>query len=205
MATHKFVPLEISETDDFADLTGISVDLLGAKEWALMLKKIRLSEHPNWDIVEPLSTAILVRYSRSFVSGVRKSLNEEALLSALSEEQRQKHAYLRAYRDKHIAHSVNSFEENTPVGWYCVERVAQEGITAVECNHHRVISMSLDDVENVIELTSALLQYIDHLIADEKIRVLKLVREKSLDEILSKQSRASVVDMKRVAKSRSQL
>ena len=96
---------------------------------------------PDWNLVDPLSTAVLVRYSRLFVTGVRARLGEEAL-QTLSGPQREKHIRLRAFRDKHIAHSVNAFEDNQPVARYWVERVKEEGITSVECNHTRIAGLA---------------------------------------------------------------
>ena len=84
----------------------------------------------NRRLVEPLSIAATVMYSRPFSGGVRHRLGEEDL-KILSSEQRASHHYLRAYRDKHVAHSVNAFEENITRAYYCVERVKEEGITSI--------------------------------------------------------------------------
>lgn len=202
MATNTFVEIDLPEARDLADLTGIQMDLMAARDFALMLKKVFESERPKWDLVDPLSTAILVRYSRPFVTGVRARLGEDAL-QKLSGPQREKHRRLRAFRDKHIAHSVNAFEENQPVARYWIERVKEEGITSVECNHTRVVGLSSADVEVVIELTTAMLSHVDSCLEQEKAKVFEIVKKMPVDEILSKGSKGSKhPDLKNIHKPR---
>jgi hypothetical protein len=185
MATDTFVEIDLPEARDLADLTGIQIDLLSARDFARMLQKEFESKRPNWDLVDPLSTAILVRYSRAFVTGVRMRLEEDAL-QTLSGPQREEHRRLRAFRDKHISHSVNAFEDNQPIARYWMERVTEEGVTSVECNHTRILGLSSADVESVIELTTALLSHVDARLASEKAKVLEIVRKMPLDDLLSK-------------------
>ena len=184
MAANTFVEIQLPKAADLADLTGIQVDLQSARDFAKLLKNLLESERPDWQLVEPLSTAILVRYSRPFVKGIRRWLGSEAL-RALSAEQRKKHEHLRLFRDKHIAHSVNAFEDNQPVARYWVERVKDEGITSVECNHTRISGLSSADIEAVIELTTAMLEYVEESLAKEKAKVLAIVRSMPLENVLS--------------------
>ena len=202
MAANTFVEIDLPEAIDLADLTGIQVDLATARDFAKMLDKVFESEKPDLSLVDPLSTAILIRYSRPFVTGVRARLGEGAL-QHLSVPQRQKHDQLRAFRDKHIAHSVNAFEENQPVARYWIERVEEEGITSVECNHTRVSGLSSADVEAVIELTTAMLTYVDSRLKEEKAKVLEIVRKMPTKKILSKGSKSpQLPDPKNIHKRR---
>lgn len=184
MATNTFVEIDLPEAADLADLAGIHFDLESARSLALLLKKQFESEKPDWALVDPLSTAILVRYSRAFVSGVRQHLGEEAF-QALTTQQRNKHQRFRAFRNKHIAHSVNAFEENQPVVRYWIERVTIEGITSVECNHTRVSGLSSSDIEDVIELTTVLLFYVDSRLEQEKAKVFEIVRKMPVEDVLA--------------------
>lgn len=201
MATNTFVELDLSEACNIADLTGICFDLETAKEFALKLQSMIGADPPDYSLVDALSTAILVRYSRAFVSGVRRPLCEEAL-QTLTEDQRAKHKDLRALRDKHIAHSVNCFEESIPVARYWIERVQFEGITAISCSHDRVIGLSNDDIETVVELTRILLDFVKQRIKAEEARLLSIVRAMPLADVLSVKMRAinpgkGLVDKKR--------
>lgn len=184
MATFTWVDLDIPEGARLADLNGVSSDLESAREMAQSLLKEMESDSTNWQLVEPYSIAIVVKYSRAFVTGVRDRLGEEEL-SGLSIEQRTAHDRLRAYRDKHVAHSVNAFEENVPRAYYCAERVQEEGITSISCGHGRVASLSSADLYNVVELTTLLLNHVNSLMSQEKERLLAIVRSMPLDSVLS--------------------
>jgi hypothetical protein len=193
MATHTWVDLDIPEAQELADLTGIDADLHRAKDLAQMLMAEMTSAKPNWKFAEPLSMAITVAYSRAFMTGVRARLTE-ADLSVLTPTQRIAHDRLRAYRDKHVAHSVNAFEENQPRAQYCVERVQTEGITSIGCSHARVVSLSTDDIESVSELADVLLKHVAARIAVEKTKLLSLVRSMPLDKVLAGGQKAFQVD-----------
>ena len=202
MATSTFVEIDIPEAADLADLTGIQFDLESARSLSQMLKKELESEKPDWSLVDPLSTAILVRYSRPFVSGVRQHLGEEAI-QTLTKQQQCKHQRLRAFRDKHIAHSVNAFEENQPVAQYWMERVNEEGITSIECTHTRVVGLASSDVEDVVELTTALLSYVNARLEQEKAKVLEVVGKMPVQEVLAhSRKRPKVPDIKKIDKAR---
>ena len=104
MAIHAFVEFEMPEAQCFADLTGIRYDLDSARSFAKKFQSVREAERPDFELIDALTTAILVRYSRAFSRGVRRRWTGEAL-DTLSAEQRRKHERLRDFRNKHIAHS----------------------------------------------------------------------------------------------------
>lgn len=60
---------------------------------------------------EALSTAACISYAKCLSSGVRQSLDSN-LLSIAGRELKTLHDFAINVRNKHIAHSVNSFEEN---------------------------------------------------------------------------------------------
>lgn len=198
VATNTFVEIDILEAANLADLTGIRYDLDSARSMARQLAKMFEQGKSDWELVDPMSTAILVRYSRPFVTGVRKPLGEEAL-KVLSGRQREKHDQLRAFRDKHIAHSVNAFEENQPVARYWVERVKDEGITSIECNHTRVAGLSSADLEDIVELTTTMLSYVESRLQEEKTKVLEIVRRMPIDQVLAQSRKGPVLpDLKKI-------
>jgi hypothetical protein len=184
MATNTWVDLRLPEAADLADYTGIEFDLRSAQEFARMLLQERKKQNPDWNLSDPLTTAILVRYARPFATGARLRLGEDAL-AELSPQQLQCHEYFSALRDKHIAHSVNAFEESQPTARYWVERVHEEGITEITCQHHRIIGMSIPDLGAMIDLTAVLQQYVKRKIDEERAKLLGIVRSRPIDEILS--------------------
>ncbi len=82
-------------------------------------------------------------------------------------------------------------------------RLKDEGITSVECNHTRVAGLSSADLEDVIELTTAMLSHIDSLLSEEKAKVLGIVRGMSIDEVLAYRKKGPVLpDMSRIEERR---
>ena len=192
MAKHTYASLDLPEAKRLADLTGIKHDLESAKELANRFSN--QLENEKWDsvLLDALSVAMLVRYSRAFVTGVRERLDLDKQ-SLLSDEQKASHVRLRAWRDKHIAHSVNAFEESQPVARFCLERVKDEGVYGVECNHGRVISVSLSESNSIIELSDLFLQYLESEIIEEKKKLLDLARKIPIDELLTPNRQRSML------------
>jgi hypothetical protein len=192
------VDLQIPEAAKLADLSGILWDLQRAREFAELLAQELSSPKPNWRLVEPLSIAAVVMYSRPFSEGVRLRLGEDDL-TTLTPEQRSAHDHIRAYRDKHVAHSVNAFEENIPRANYCVERVREEGITGIAYGGGRIVGLSGGEVNAIIELARVLETQIEAQIKDERDRLLPIVRSMPLENVLAGGQKAFVADSQDVA------
>lgn len=184
MANYTWVDLDIPAAGILADLHGVQWDLKNARDWAKTLLARRIADPPELDLVEPLSVAVGVMYSRPFVTGVRTRLGEADLV-IFTPEQRLAHDRLRSYRDKHIAHSVNAFEENYPRANYCSERVREEGITSISCGGARVLGLSSNDLNDVIELSEIMLKHVEKRMSAEQERILPIVRNLPLDEVLA--------------------
>jgi len=137
-------------------------------------------------------------YSRPFSEGVRLRLGEDDL-TTLTPEQRSAHDHIRAYRDKHVAHSVNAFDENIPRANYCVERVREEGITGIACGGGRIVGLSGGEVNAIIELARVLETQIEAQIKDERDRLLPIVRSMPLEKVLAGGQKAFVADSQDVA------
>ena len=205
MATHTFVHFEHEEAAPLARLKSIHFDLSSTIQLCEYFEsQCEHSPHgyAGSEITDAFSTAILVRYSRAFIWGVRRGLGEEAL-SLRNNEQRAAHERLRAFRDKHVAHSVNAFEETKVQARYCEERVQEEGITGVSAAHYRVIGLSSKDMCDVVELCKALLVYVDDDIEKEQKRLLAVLRAMPLTEVLSRPSEPPLVpDHSKIGKRR---
>ena len=201
MATNTFVAINIPEAAELADLSGISNDFECAKQFAKRLKEIRESGQPDISLIEPLTIATLVRYSRPFTTGVRHRLENHELLT-LSQVQKVAHDRLRDWRDKHIAHSVNVFEDNQPVARYWIERFEDEGFSSVECNSNNLVGMSIGDTEMVIELCNHFLERLKLQIEAEKQKVLEVVRSLPKEQVLSMNKPKELPKINDVAKVR---
>lgn len=190
MATYTFVDFEHDRSTALAHLHSIHFDLSSVIQLCEFLDaQCKKSEHyyAGAELTDAFSTAILVRYVRAFSSGVRRSLGKDAL-KTLSSEQRANHDRLKAFRDRHIAHSVNAFEDTKVQARYCAERVAEEGITSVSAAHYRVVGLGGKDVVDMIDLCKTLLLYVQGEIEKEKQNLLAFIRSIPLPDILSRPS-----------------
>jgi len=201
MATNTFVEINIPQALDLADLTGIVNDFESVKHFAAQLKGMLMRYPPDYSLVKPMTTAILVRYGRPFTTGIRRRIKDHELVT-LSPEQRLAHDYFRLWRDKHIAHSVNVFEENQPVARSWVERFDDEGFTSISCNSNQLIGMSFKDVEMVIGLATHFTEELNPILKREEGKVLSIVRSLPKEQILRMAKPARAPKISDVAKVR---
>jgi hypothetical protein len=206
VSIYTFIELELPAGAGLADLRGAEQDLESAAGMARYLKRHFETQPLDFTLVDALTTAILVRYSRPFTTGVRKRLGHE-VLQLLSKTHREQHEKFRAWRDKHIAHSVNVFEENQLVARYWLEKVQTEGVREISINHTRLVGFSSADVEAILSLIEAILSRLKTVIGDEKAKVLAVVRALPLDDVISRPPKKppSVPDVSNVAKARKRL
>lgn len=182
MATNSFTEFNLAEAQQLADYTSIQVDLQSACDFARTMLAEMHRPSPNYSLADPFMVATIIRYARAFSQGIRLKLYDAAS-STLTDEQFSKHQYFMALRDKYIAHSVNAFEESQPVARYWVERVREEGITSIECNHRRISGLSEQDFHDIVDLASTWLVFVKQKLTEEKARLLPIVREIPLEQL----------------------
>jgi hypothetical protein len=151
----------------------------------------------DFDEWEALSTATAVAYARCFMSGVREELPEDDVKLGTSEIIAT-HAFLMAFRNKHVAHSVNPFEQNT-VGVQIADTFASASeIESVTPRHTRQNGFSFDEPPRVRNLAKWWLERVSADISRETIRVRDILRKMSLDEVkLAGELPSHAVDQKR--------
>lgn len=184
MATYTWADYNSCEADTLASLTSINFDLTSALELCQYVQRNYAEQRAPSEVLSAFSIAALVQYSRAFTSGVREPLGEDAV-AILTPEQQGVHDQFRLLRDKHIAHSVNAFEETKIQARYCEERVDAEGITSVNAVHCRVTGLAFDDFVQMEHLCRALLQHFDAQINAENKRLLGVVRALPIGEVLA--------------------
>jgi hypothetical protein len=186
MGTIKFANIgHIVDMTAFGGIHGIRYDLESAARIAEYLLKLSNGEFPGPEIMDGLSTALVVRYSRAFVSGVRHSPHARTALAELTEEQRAVHDAVVTMRDKHIAHSVNAQEESWIGAQYYEERVAEDGFVGVAVHHGRTIGFGENELHSILDVIKTLLTFIDARIKEEEARLLPPPKSLSAEEILS--------------------
>jgi hypothetical protein len=203
MATYKYVEVQMEEARYLADLNGIKVDLQTVIDICQRFLNINFMEKPGNELLEILSIAILVKYSRPFAKGVRRKLSIYDV-PELTDDEKTQHKRFIALRNKHIAHSVNEFEENKVKAYYNDERVHIEGIASISEGHARLSSISKYEAEVIIGLSNKVIDYVNLEMKAERAKILELVRNQSIDEVLRSSSGVFNPKMKNVDKSRKQ-
>ena len=142
---------------------------------------VGFTTHVDFDW-EALSTAACVTYARCFGSGVRQSL-DEALLEDADSELRSTHQLVRHLRDKHVAHSVNSFEENSVTVHIEDSFQSSAEICSAVPRHNRQAGLSFDTPEKLQQLASWWLAKVRQETAVETERVVRLAQAMPLEQV----------------------
>lgn len=176
MATWKNVPLRFREANRLAGLHGVLIDL----EWTACVcqRLLTLLEKPQHDslLVEALSSAALVRYARCFAKGVRRSLPAD-IIAHLSTEENKDHNYFVNVRDKHIAHSVNPYEDNCVTTLVPHELPPDWRIKRIGFHQDRVVSLGSTETKRLCSLVKRVTEYVKAQIETEKSLVLDLAKK----------------------------
>lgn len=190
MAVWRFVNLNLKEAQLLADLTGVQNDIEATEDICdLLLKALEIGRgsvnSENFVTVEALSSAALVRYARSFATGVRSKKIAEAILKSLSPELSEEHRFFLAMRNKHIAHSVNAFEENQVVAYLVPEERGSRDVSTISVQQTRLSCLGSDNVAVLKDICKELRKQIAQLIEKETHRVLTAARKIPMEKLYS--------------------
>jgi hypothetical protein len=93
----------------FQDVHGWIQDIHSSQQMAERLIQESEADNPDPNLLDALSTAAIIRYTRCFATGMRERLSIEELPSA-TDADIELHKRLRGIRDWHVAHPVNQQE-----------------------------------------------------------------------------------------------
>jgi hypothetical protein len=175
MAEWRSVSFQIPEAKLLADLAGIETDLIAVERTCDRFIAECAKELPDWEFLQIACAAVLIRYGRAFTSGIRAGLPSE-VIDTLDPEHQKWHQYFKDTRDKWIAHSVNSFEENEVRAWLMPLERGPNGVTGISVLQHRVTSLGSDDITMLKTLSTEVRRRVGELKAAENVKVLALAR-----------------------------
>lgn len=135
-------------------------------------------------LLEALCAAALVRYGRSFGSGVRYSVSGliKNIIKALPKESQKYHEYFYALRDKWIAHSVNVFEENIVHAYLTPDEKGPRSISSISVQHQRVSTLGSDHILILKALAAEIRGKIDVMLDEEQKTVSEYTRSLPVDD-----------------------
>lgn len=171
MATYTNYRLLVPEARRLASLESVKQDLLGVLEYC---DRLAAQDHdrPDFFLWDSLCAGAVVRYARCFSSGARDQLHHN-FLDGASEEHRHLHEYLIAVRSKHVAHSVNWFEETDVT---VMIREEDNSIQSVAAGHGRVVGLDSDMPDRIRQLVRWLISHVENEIAGERPKLLAIAQ-----------------------------
>jgi hypothetical protein len=110
-------------------------------------------------LIRALWTAALVAYARCFTTGVRFGLTSD-LFDHFEGEPRETHEYYLDLRNKHIAHSVNPFEQIVIGAVLSAPDAATKSVEGIATLTGTNISESAESIEQLRTLATTALKYI---------------------------------------------
>jgi len=172
----------VPEAARLASLGGIEQDLRGVIAYCDLL--IERSEIAKLNFVEweAISSAALVRYARCFSFGVRDSLTH-GLLDTADAALKEAHRFFVELRSKHVAHSINPFEENDVTLQIAAHFQSSQEIFAVNTSHGRLIGLSFGAPDQLKRLAEWVLLKVEEEMKTEKAKLLQMARERPLAEL----------------------
>jgi len=186
MATHTYIDLEIDEARYLANLVGVEYDLKTTIDWCDQFGQLMHDRDKYW-LVEPMTTAILVRFTRAFGGGKRYP-DTNHILSVLGKEEKEKYDYFRNVRSKHVAHSVNEFEDNQVKAYY-IEGSEEKGINSIGLGCDRVIGLSSEDINSIRAICQTLVTKVKSEMGIEKEKLLAFTSTYTAEDIMQGQMR----------------
>ena len=102
--------IDFDEAMKLSDLRSILQDLDSVMQICSRLKKLLQENSQDNLLVESFWATALIKYARCFKSGKRVGL-DESIFNELNGDAHEVHEFYLDMRNKHIAHSVNPFEQ----------------------------------------------------------------------------------------------
>lgn len=181
---------KIPEARAFADLTGVRDDLVEVLAYCDKLQEQINDQHRDLVVWKALSAAAVIAYARCFGDGVRGGLEHE-LANAAPTPIAEMHQFVIALRNKHVAHSVNAFEENYLRVAINIDEHQHKSVRAVEISTRRFIPISDGEVTKLSGLAEWLLAEVDRRIKLEQEKTFQAVSAKPLADLLKQREEPS--------------
>lgn len=175
MANWRSVAFQPPEAQKLADLAGVETDLREVEDYCLRFLDEQQKEQPDWKLLEIICAAALIRYGRAFGSGIRSAVPPE-VMEELGPHLREQHDYFQAARDKWIAHSVNTFEENQVCAWLTPPERGPIGVYGITVRQQRVTSLGHEAIAVLGSLAKEVREGVERASKIEKAKVLAIAQ-----------------------------
>lgn len=201
-----FFKLKGPEAHRLADMAGVLSDLRLSAETVAEIARRTAEPQLNRLILSALLDSAIIRYGRCYGTGGRTKFRiPRAWIDALPGDLRQAHSDFLDLRGKHIAHSVNDWEINTPVVrvWINSE-TGEASASAISVNRELVHMPRPEDLDNLRRLANAVGDRVATEMKVEQARLLEIAKKIPPDELRRRvrEDRAVIPGRRKVGKPR---
>ncbi len=165
-----------------ADLASLHFDLLAAERLCELYQREWAKRSFNPEIVSAICIAAIMRYGRTFGTGVRPPLLR-SIIGSLSPALRTVHSQFKDLRDKWIAHSVNDMEETRIVIEVRRESPSKLDVIDVFEEHQTIAAVSRQEIKHFARLLRAINKKLGRAIQTERAAVLQSLKALPAGEI----------------------
>ena len=173
MATFSPYRFPVPEASKLASLESIKRDLEGVLAYCECLEEMRVEPFDSL-LWEAVSAAAVVRYARCFSTGAREPLDHN-LLNSAPQDIKEAHEYMMNVRNKHVAHSVNAFEENEVTVTLREDGDSLE-IMGVGAHHGRITGLAFHQPEQLRAVSTWVAAQVSQAIAIDRDAILAIAR-----------------------------
>jgi len=174
-----------------ADLGAIAQDLGAVMETCSRLKELLKDNSQDHLLVEALWTTALIKYARCFTDSKRFGLSE-SLFQGLQGDPVGAHRLYINLRNKHVAHSVNPFEQMEVGAVLAPLETNERKVIGVATLAMRHICSDLEGVHQLGCLSKVVLQKVCALAKECEGKVLDQIKQMPLED-LYKQARPRLI------------
>ena len=136
----------------------------------------------DFDEWDAFTAAACIRYARCFKTGVRIALDPLDVASA-KPDYVELHEFVIALRDKHIAHSVNAFEDNVVMVTIRDDFQSALQVDTVSARHTRRSGLAMRDPARLKDLSQWWYDHLEVLIRAERTRLLEIARRTPIADL----------------------
>ncbi|MEK6725459.1 MAG: hypothetical protein AABY54_02750 [Deltaproteobacteria bacterium] len=174
--------VESKEALILADLAAIFQDLGATMHTCSHLIELLKEDSKDQILIESLWTSALIRYARCFTASKRFGLSE-SIFDGLQGDPVGAHRLYINLRNKHIAHSVNPFEQMEVGVILSPVKSAEKEVLGVATLSMRLISHDVEGIRQLGTLAKVVMEKVSKLAKDYEQKVIEEARKIPIDDL----------------------
>jgi hypothetical protein len=178
--------IDFPAAKQLADLLSIMRDLQAVVEQCKRIVSLIESNNQDHILIDSLWSMSLIRYVRGFNTGKKYGLKADELFKNLKGDPIGAHQFYWNMRNKHVAHSVNPYEQ-IYVGLVLSPRDSEyKKVLGVSTLHGTYLCPDINGIKQLGALAEIALQYVNNIAKQQQADVLETGKKLPIEELYSK-------------------